>query len=94
VLDDDLDWEIYHALLEGKARTTGDLSAAGYNPSLVEASLGRLERSHLIERTGEAVRPLSFQEAILLCRLKNDPDCPFFIENGIIRVKTEEERKR
>jgi hypothetical protein len=93
VRDEDLDWEIYHALVEGKARTTRELSAAGYDPSLVEASLGRLERSHLIERTGEAVRPLSFQEAILLCRLKNETDCPFVIENGTIRVKTEEGRK-
>jgi hypothetical protein len=91
--DEDLDWEIYHALLDETARSAADLAAAGYNPALVEASLGRLEKSHLIERRGDAVRPLSFQEAILLCQATNDEICPFVVENGVIRVRTDEERK-
>jgi len=93
VRDEDLDWEIYHALLDGKVRTARDLAAAGFDPALAEASLCRLERALLIERSGDAVRPLSFQEAILLCQLKNGKDSPLCFENGVIRVKTGEERK-
>jgi hypothetical protein len=87
VRDEDLDWEIYHAISDGKARTVADLGAAGYDPVLVEASLCRLERSHLIERKGDAVRPLSFQEALLLCQLANDRESPVCIENGVIQVR-------
>ena len=90
--DENLDWEIYHALIDGKVRTGADLAAAGYDPVLVEASLCRLEKALLIERSGDAVRPLSFQEAILLCQLKNDADSSLCVEHGVIRVKTGEER--
>jgi hypothetical protein len=93
VRDEDLDWEIYHALLEGRIRTAAELSACGYDPGLVEASLCRLEGALLIERKGDEVRPLSFQESILFCQLKNGKDSPLCLENGVIRVKTGEERK-
>lgn len=93
VRDEDLDWEIYHRLPTGGTLTVEDLVRAGYYPSTVEASLARLEEAGLIERRGETVRALSFQEAILLCKLRNDRESPFCIENGIIRVKTAEERK-
>ena len=93
VRDEDLDWEIYHALLDGKVRSASDLVAAGYEASLVEASLGRLGKALLIEREGDAVRTLSFQESLLLCQLKNEEGCPLVIENGVIRVKNGEERK-
>jgi hypothetical protein len=94
VRDEDLDWEIYHALLDGKARTTGDLVAAGYDPLQIEGSLARLENSCLIERQGDAVRILSVQESILLCQVKNAKESPLCFENGVIRLKTEQERKR
>jgi hypothetical protein len=87
VRDEDLDWEIYHALLDETVRSAADLAAAGHDPALVEASLRRLEKSLLIERRGDAVRPLSFKEAILLCQAKNDDACPFVVENGVIRPR-------
>jgi hypothetical protein len=90
VRDEDLDWEIYLALLDGKIRTAADLAAAGYDRALVEASLGRLEEALLIERNGEALRPLSFQESILLCQLRNGKDCPLCLEDGVIRLKKAE----
>jgi hypothetical protein len=93
VRDEDLDWEIYHLLLAGKIRTIRDLEAAGYDPTLVEASLSRLEKSCLIERRGGTVRPLSLQEAVILCCLKYDRESPLCIEEGVIRVRPEEERK-
>jgi hypothetical protein len=93
VRDEDLDWEIYHALLDGKVRTAGDLAGTGYEPALVEASLCRLERYLLIERRGDELRALSLPEAILLCQARNEVDSPLVFENGVIRVKTGEERK-
>jgi hypothetical protein len=93
VRDEDLDWEIYHLLLDGKVRTAADLLAAGYGESLVEASLGRLEKCLLIEREGGSVRVLSFQESLLLCQLKNEDESPLVLENGVIRVRTDGERK-
>jgi len=91
--DEDLDWEIYHALLYGKVGTARDLVAAGYDHDLVEASLGRLERYHLIERRGEVLRALSLPESILLCHLNNEEDSPLIFDKGIIRLKTEKGRK-
>jgi hypothetical protein len=93
VQDEDLDWEIYHALPPGEIRRVGDLVKEGYDPAMVEASLSRLDRSCLIERTGDSVRALSFQEALALCCMKNDRESPFCIENGLIKLRPGEERK-
>ena len=93
--DEDLDWAIYHALPPGGTLTVGDLVRAGYDPNLIEASLSRLENSCLIERRGDSVRPLSFQEALVLCCMKNDGESPVCIEDGVIRLRPGkgEERK-
>ena len=91
--DEETDWSVYHALKEGEIWTVKDLEAMGYNRSLIEASLCRLEKSHLVERKGDSVRRLSFQESLLLCQLKNDETCPFVVENGIIRTRPEQGRK-
>ena len=91
--DEEIDWAVYHALLDGKARNLQDLSCVGYDPRLIEESLRRLERYYLIEREGDSVRVLSFHESLLLCQAENDESCPFIVENGIIRARTEQERK-
>ena len=91
--DEGLDWEIYHMLLDGKIRTMRDLVTAGYDPSLAEASLNRLERYLLIERRGGEVRVLSVPESILLCQARNEEDCPVVVENGVIRMRARGERK-
>ena len=91
--DEDLDWEIYHALLDGKIRTEADLAACGYEPGPTETSLCRLERYLLIERRGGELRALSLPESLLLCQARNEEDSPLVIENGVIRVKRAEERK-
>ncbi|MDD1669930.1 MAG: MarR family transcriptional regulator [Methanomicrobiales archaeon] len=91
--DADLDWEIYHVLVDGRIRTASGLAECGYDSAAVEASLRRLERALLIERRGDEVRTLSFRESLLLCQLKNDDTSPFCLDDGIIRAKTSEERK-
>ena len=91
--DEDIDWSVYHALLEGKADTKQGLICLGYEPHLIEESLRRLEKYYLVEQEGDSVRVLSFRESLLLCQAKNDETCPFIMENGIIRARSEQERK-
>ena len=91
--EEDLDWEIYHALPDGRFRAVADLVAAGYDQALVEASLCRLERYHLVERRGGEARALSLPESILVCQSRNEEDSPLVFENGVIRVRTGVERK-
>jgi hypothetical protein len=93
VRDEEIDWEVYHALAEGKAGTLQGLACLGYETRLIEESVRRLEKNYLVERTGDSVRVLSFQESLLLCQAKNDGSCPFVVENGIVRAKSEMERK-
>ena len=91
--DEDIDWSVYHALLEGKAGTMQGLANLGHEPRLIEESVCRLEKNHLVERAGDSVRVLTFQESLLLCQAKNDETCPFIVENGIIRARSDQERK-
>jgi hypothetical protein len=93
VRDENLDWEIYHLLTDGKAGTLQALTSLGYDPRLLEESVRRLEKYSLIERAGDSVRPLSLQESLLLCQAKNDGTCPFVVENGVIRPRPARERK-
>jgi hypothetical protein len=91
--DEELDWEIYHALADGKARTVADLAACGYDPALAGAALARLEKAHLVECDGASVRVLSFQESLLLCQLMHEEGSPLVLGNGVIRVRTGGERR-
>ena len=91
--DEDIDWSVYHALLDGKACTMQDLAGIGYDPFLIDESVSRLEKYHLVERAGDSVRVLSVQESLLLCQAENDETCPFIVENGIIRARSDQERK-
>jgi hypothetical protein len=93
VRDEDIDWSVYHALLEGKAGSVQGLACLGYEPRLIEESVRRLEMYYLVERSGDSVRVLSFRESLLLCQANNDETCPFIVENGIIRARSEQERK-
>jgi len=92
VQDEDIDWSIYHALLDGKAGTMQDLAGMGYDPRLIEESVRRLERYYLVERSGDSVRILSFQESLLLCQAKYDEGCPYIIEKGVIRARPGQEK--
>ncbi|MGA2933697.1 MAG: MarR family transcriptional regulator [Methanomicrobiales archaeon] len=91
--DEEIDWAVYHALLDGKAGTFQGLACLGYEPRLIEESVRRLEKYYLVERAGDSVRVLSFRESLLLCQANNDETCPFIVENGIIRARSEQERK-
>ena len=91
--DEEIDWAVYHALLEGKASTFQDLEDLGMAPRLIEESIGRLEESCLVERAGDSVRVLSVQESLLVCQAKYDGTCPFVVENGVVRARSGQERR-
>ena len=89
--EEDVDWLVYHQLPEGTAVTTDTLAAqCRLGIPEVDASLARLERSCLVERTGDSVRLLSFGEALIRNQMKYEEDLPFTIKNGVISAKKRE----
>jgi hypothetical protein len=88
VKEADVDWLVYHLIPEGASVTADALAAdSGLGIPDVDASLVRLERSCLVERTGSSVRLLSYGEAFIRNQLKYEDDLPFTLENGVIREK-------
>ena len=86
--EEDVDWLVYHQLPDGEPVNSDTLATrCGLKVSDVEASLTRLERSCLVERTGSSVRMLTFGEALLKNQVKYEEDLPFTIENGVIKEK-------
>ncbi len=91
--DEEIDWSVYHALLEGKASTLQELANLGIESRLIQESVRRLEEFYLVERAGDSVRVLSVQESLLLCQAKNDDACPFVVEDGVVRARSGQERR-
>lgn len=92
--DEELDWQVYHLLLENADRKEEVLAALlGCTPGEVGSSLTRLERAMLLDCTPEGIRVLSLQEVILRCQARYDHHCPFFFEGGVIRTKSGSEEK-
>jgi hypothetical protein len=83
---EELDWRIYHMIPAGSCISLADLAAAsGLSLDEIEPIVARLERYLLIERSGDAIRGLSFGESLIRCQVKYDRDLPFIIENGVIK---------
>jgi hypothetical protein len=88
VKEEDADWVIYHLIVKEPTITVeGLISASGLDPCVVDASLGRLERYLLIERTEGKLRVLNFGEALLRCQIKYSQDLPYTFENGVIKER-------
>ncbi len=86
--EEDTDWLVYHQLPEDAPVSVNTLAEqCGLGLPEVEASLLRLERSCLVERTGMSVRMLSFGEALIRNQCKNSEDLPFTIENGVVKER-------
>jgi hypothetical protein len=84
----DLDWLVYHLLVEDSDQDPGSLAArAGCTDKELAASLARLESSFLLTRSGEGFRVLSVQEFVLVCQSRYDSSAPFTIEGGVIRER-------
>jgi DNA-binding MarR family transcriptional regulator len=88
VKEEDTDWLIYHLIGQEPSMTVEVLiSASGLDSCTVEASLERLERYLLVERTGRKVRVLGLSKALLQCQIKYSDDLPYTIENGVIKER-------
>jgi DNA-binding MarR family transcriptional regulator len=88
VKEEDADWLIYHLIVKEPSISAEDLVAAsGLDPSVVEASLKRLEQYLLIGHTEGKVRALSIGEALISCQIKYAKDLPYTIENGVIKQR-------
>ncbi|MGA2162414.1 MAG: winged helix-turn-helix transcriptional regulator [Methanoregula sp.] len=86
--EEDADWLIYH-LIAQKGEITADELAneSGLDAPAVAASLDRLDRYLLINRTGGMVRALSVGEALVKCQARYDETVPYIIENGVIKAR-------
>ena len=62
-------------------------AGCGLDAPVVAESLGRLERSCLVERRDGSVRMLNFGEALLRNQCKYEKDLPYTIENGVIKAR-------
>jgi len=90
VKEEDADWIIYHLITEKETITAEELTVASeMDADTVHASLARLERSLLVERSGASVRAVTIGEAILKCQIKNTLDPRFEIVDGIIKARKE-----
>lgn len=86
--EQDLDWQVYHLLLEDPDQGKDSLAGkSGRSVDQIVSSLLRLEAACLIEQDGEKYRILSVQEILLRCQARYDRYSPFVIEGGIIRIK-------
>ncbi|MDO8842658.1 MAG: MarR family transcriptional regulator [Methanocalculus sp.] len=86
--DEEVDWDIYHRITLGQAKTIPDLvKVTGYSEESVLASVTRLVTYLMIARHGDQVRPLELEEMLLSCKIRYTKDLPVTIEGGIIRLK-------
>ncbi|HII98269.1 MAG TPA: MarR family transcriptional regulator [Methanoregula sp.] len=85
---EDVDWLVYHRIPENAVITEKELcKSCGLDAADLNRSLGRLERSCLVERSEGGIRMLNFGEALLRNQCKYEPGLPYTIENGIIKAR-------
>lgn len=90
--DEDLDWRVYRALERCGSATLWELSeVTGADHDRLADSVKRLEKNLLLENRGEDVRLLSIDESILKCHLKYSPGPRLIMEDGVIKIKKENE---
>ncbi|MFA4850635.1 MAG: MarR family transcriptional regulator [Methanoregula sp.] len=86
--EEEADWLVYHRIPVNAAIAEEDLpEVCDLDSEIIAASLARLERSCLIERSGRNIRMLNFGEALLRNQCKYEKDLPYIIENGVIKEK-------
>ena len=86
--EEDADWLIYHLIVNEPSISVESLvTASGLDPCIVDASLKRLERYLLIDRTEGILRVLNFGEALIRCQIQYSKDLPYTIENGVIKER-------
>lgn len=89
VREEDLDWKLYHILAADPSKGEEELAAiACVSSDTIRSSLERLVAAYLLERVETGYRVLTIQEMLLRCQAKYDKSCPFFLENGVLKMKS------
>jgi hypothetical protein len=88
VKPEDLDWIVYHLILEEKASDRDAIiGAAGCAPEEGDDSIRRLVSYFLVDTDGGRFRALSVPDMFLRSQCKYDGDMPIVIENGVVKTK-------
>ncbi|MDH7594058.1 MAG: hypothetical protein QHG99_06885 [Methanomicrobiales archaeon] len=88
VKDEEVDWLVYCALAGGDLLSRDELSSrTGLDSSLMEPSLDRLSKAHLVERSGGSVRILALPEIMMRYHLASSEDLPYYLEDNVIRLR-------
>jgi|GEM_PF-6050274 len=88
VYAEEIDWYVYNILAKNHLSTVDELINQMHLPGeVIDASVDRLRRACLIDRTEKGIRVLSFNEVLIRNQFKNTENCPFNIENGVIKLK-------
>jgi hypothetical protein len=91
VKEEDIDWFIYHLIVEKNSTTLEDLTRQSrLDSSTVLTSLIRLEKKILIDFTEGKISTLSIRDSLFKCQAVYDPDLQYTVENGIIKTKKKE----
>lgn len=89
VRPEEYDWAIYHVIDEKSGCSMDEIcERTGYEPGIVQESLGRLISSLLINIRGEKYRICSIEEMLIAGQMKRDPFSDIIIENGVVKVRT------
>ena len=85
---EDLDWIVYHLILEGKASDMDAIiGATGCTPAEGDESIRRLVSYFLIDTDGDRFYALSVPDMFLRSQCKYDEGMPIVIENGVVKTK-------
>lgn len=88
--NEEIDWTLYHMLEDGKSIRVSELcQSSGFSNDTVVSSLTRLENNCLISVIGDSVHLLSLSEMMMINELKHAPNCPVYMENGVIKIKSD-----
>ena len=87
--DEEVDWILYHVIAGKTSCTAGELAEqTGFSGDTVDSSVRRLLQAMLVAQgEGGVIRALSLHESFLMCESRFAEDCPFTIEDGVIRPR-------
>jgi hypothetical protein len=92
VREEAIDWCIYRVIADGDARTTHEvIYCTHFESSVVESSLRRLVHAGLVTQINDLICLVPFQETVMYGQVREDVKCPVYLENGMIKVKKDQE---
>jgi hypothetical protein len=94
VREEEIDWCVYRVIADGDTETvSGVIARTHLEPGVVKGSLGRLIRAGLVDQIQERIRVLPFQQTLLHNQMQMEGECIICVENGVIKVKRNQENE-